>query len=170
MAKSITASFNLEMQSVTFISANCKATLCASLVGLEPGIITKLALRGLKEKLADGMAKNVDTKTGHSIDDSVKIATATEIYNALCNGLYGIARTGGSSEPKGGYLFNALCELYPAKTPEELKTFLAGKTKAEQARLREYNPKIKAIIDRMKAESVKSLDIDTDALLGELED
>ena len=55
------------------------------------------------------------------------------------------------------------------KTPGELRTFLAEKTDAEKTALRK-NPRVAKIIDEVRAEQGKTANIDTDELLGELED
>lgn len=71
--------------------------------------------------------------------------------------------------PARGLLLRALVKLYDgAKTAEEVKEWLAGKTKAEQAALRE-NARIKPIIDALRPK-VKPAAVDTDAMLGELGD
>ena len=52
---------------------------------------------------------------------------------------------------------------------EQIKQFLNGKSQAEKVALRN-NPKIKPIVERIEAEKAsKKANVDTDAMLGELE-
>jgi hypothetical protein len=166
MTKAITTTTNIDTQAVEFTFSNGKI-LVGSLIGLNKDILLRLAIHGLKQKIADAAAIPCDTVTGKSASIDDKFSAMQRVRDNLVEGGWGIIRDGGNSEPKGGYLFNALCELYAGKkTPEEIKTFLAGKDKKAQAQLRE-NAKVKPIIDRMKAEIAK--DIDTDSMLDELE-
>jgi len=168
MAKAIITKTNVETESVIFEVPELGKALHTTLVGLSQHILIRLALQGLRKKVGDGAALSCDTVTGKSASIQDKFNAMDRIYMGLCEGNWGVIRDGGTAEPKGGYLFNALCELYAGKkTSEEIKTFLSGKDKKAQAALRE-KAKVKVIIDRMKSEIAK--DIDTVSLLEELED
>jgi len=114
-------------------------------------------LHGLKQKICDAAA------LGAGYTDIEKFDAMQEVANRLFSGEWN--KTGrGDGTGNSGLLFRALCELYPNKTPEIIREFLDGKDKKEQAALR-INPKIAAIIDRIRAERNT---IDTDELLDEL--
>jgi hypothetical protein len=168
MAKAITTTTNLDAMTVTFSFQDGHA-ITATTIGLDATIIDRLALHGLKQKLADAMAIPCDTVTGKSASLTDKRQAAEKVWNNLLEGSWGITREG-SGEPKGGYLFTALVELYQGKkTVEDVQKFLAGCDKKKQAALRE-DKRVKPIIDRLKAERAKATDIDTDELLAGLED
>mgnify|MGYP003450704267 CR=1 FL=1 len=95
-----------------------------------------------------------------------KYAAMKEVYDRLLAGDWNKVRGDGSTG-SGGLLFRALCIAYAQKDPADIKAFLDGKTKAEQAALRK-NPKIAAIIDTLREEEAG--DVDTDEMLNELDD
>jgi len=125
-------------------------------------------MHGLKQKLVDAAAisRNPETGRAASIDD--KYQAVRVVYDRLLAGAWNATREGGSAS--GGLLFMALCRMYEGrKTPEALKAFLADKTDAEKTALRK-NPRVAQIIDDIRAEQGKTANIDTDGLLGELEE
>lgn len=130
---------------------------------LSPTIIEQATLHGLKQKLVDAAAisRNPDTGRSATIDD--KYQAVREVYDRLLSGAWNKTREGGS--PTGGLLFRALCILYPTKSPEALREYMAGKTPTELAALRKV-AKIAAIIDTLRTEAS---DVDGDALLAGLE-
>jgi hypothetical protein len=127
-------------------------------------ISLQATLHGLKQKLVDAAAisRNPDTGRSATIDD--KYAAVKEVFDRLMSGQWNKTREGGA--PQGGLLFRALCILYPAKTPDALREFMASKTPTELAALRKV-AKIAAIIDTLRAEAS---DVDGDALLDGLDD
>lgn len=133
---------------------------------LETDIYTRAAAHGLKQKLVDAAAISRNPETGRSATVDDKYNAVYEVYQRLLNGEWNKNResAGGVS---GGLLFRALCRLYDRKTPEDIREFLDGKSKAEHAALR-ANPKIAAIIDTIRAERVSG--VDSDDLLDELAD
>lgn len=124
---------------------------------------------GIKQKIADGAAIARDTETGRSASLDDKIYAMRQIARRLSISWNAISEGGAGNA--GGWLLKALCELYPAKTREQLQTYLAGKTDKEKAALR-ADAKIAPVIQRLKdtAGATASKGIDTDSLLGELED
>jgi hypothetical protein len=128
-------------------------------------ILERATAHGLKQKLVDAAAisRNPDTGATANIED--KYNAVYEVYQRLLKGEWNKNREGGGGTV-GGLLFRALCQLYERKTPEQIREFLDGKTKSEQAALR-INPKIAAIINAIQAERVS--DVDSDDLLDELE-
>lgn len=119
---------------------------------------------GLKQKLVDAAAisRNPDTGRSATVDD--KFAAVQEVYQRLLAGEWNKARGDGTGT--GGLLFRALSILYPQK---DIRAYLDSKTDAEQAALRKA-PRIAAEIERIRAASAKAGNVDTDALLGELDD
>ena len=126
------------------------------------------AVHGLKQKLVDAAAISRNEETGASATVEDKFQASYAVYQRLLAGEWNKRRESGESG-EGGLLLRALVKLYDgAKTAEEVKEWLAGKTKAEQAALRE-NARIKPIIDSLRPK-VKPAAVDTDAMLGELGD
>lgn len=123
-------------------------------------------MHGLKQKLVDAAAlsRNPDTGRSATIDD--KYNAVREVYDRLLAGHWNKPRDGASA-PKGGLLFAALVRMQPGKNPDDIRAWLETKTDAEKAALRK-NPKVAAIIADIQAERAKSGDVDTDALLDEL--
>ena len=135
---------------------------------LQPAIIAQAVVHGLKQKLVDAAAisRNPDTGRAATVDD--KFRAVREVYDRLTlEGAWN--KTRGTGTGAGGLLFRALCRIYSAKTPEQIREFLDGKTDAEQAALRK-NPRVAAVIEEIRAESAKDDGTDTDAILSELED
>jgi hypothetical protein len=139
-----------------------------------PQEIRAMALmHGLKQKLVDAAAISRNPDTGRSATVEDKFAAVRAVADQLFAGHWNAVRNGtGGSTSAGGLLFRALCRMYEGKkTPEQIREFLAGKSKAEQAALR-GNKHVAAIIDDIKAEDDKNGTPDTgsDDLLAELED
>ncbi len=124
---------------------------------------------GIKQKIADGAAIARDTETGRSASLDDKIYAMRQIARRLPISWNAISE--GGSGNAGGWLLKALCELYPAKTREQLQAYLSGKSDKEKAALR-ADAKIAPVIQRLKdaAGASASKGIDTDSLLGELDD
>ena len=123
---------------------------------------------GLKQKLVDAAAISRNPETGRAATVEDKYQAVKTVYDRLLSGQWNATREGGGNA--GGLLFQALCRMYQGrKTPEELKAFLADKSDAEKTALRK-NPRVAQIIEDIRAEQGKAADIDTDELLGELED
>jgi hypothetical protein len=162
--RDITTTIDTVNQTLTLVFANGREITVNTKL-LSPEIIAYAMLHGLKQKLVDAAAISRDPETGRTADINDKFMAVSEIYRRLLDGEWNKRRESG--EPRGGLLFAALCRLYPTKTPDSLREWLAGKTKSEQSQLR-GNPKIAAIIDEIRAESTKN--IDTDGLLSELDD
>lgn len=130
---------------------------------LTPEILRYAVLHGLKQKLVDAAAISRNPDTGRSASVEDKIAAVNEIFSRLVAGEWNKRREGGSGT--GGLLFRALCIMYPDKPADAVRDFLGKKSDAEKAALRR-NPKVAAIMDTLRDEG----DVDSDALLGELDD
>ena len=123
---------------------------------------------GLKQKLVDAAAISRNPETGRAATVEDKFQAVKTVYDRLLAGQWNATREGGVAT--GGLLLQALCRMYAGrKTPDELKAFLADKTDAEKTALRK-NPRVAQIIEDIRAEQGKAATIDTDGLLGELEE
>lgn len=163
--KDVAANVDVTNRELVLMFANGK-TIKVVADALDGGIVARAIMHGLKQKLVDAAAisRNPDTGATASIED--KYNAVYEVYQRLLNGDWNKNREGGGGVV-GGLLFRALCRMYDHKTPEAIREFLEGKTKAEQSALR-ANPKIAAIIDTIRAERVAG--VDSDDLLDELND
>lgn len=133
---------------------------------LTPHITRQALLHGLKQKLVDAAAITRNPETGRSATIEDKFAAVREVYDRLLSGQWNKARGDGAGT--GSLLFRALTRLYPAKSADDIRAYIAGKSDKEQAALRQ-NPRIRDMIDTIKAESARASDVDTDAMLDELE-
>jgi len=156
---------NIDGQKMVLAFANGKQ-ITVNAEALDTEIVNRAVMHGLKQKLVDAAAisRNPDTGATASIED--KYNAVYDVYQRLLNGEWNKNREGGGGV-SGGLLFRALCRMYSRKTPEQIREFLDGKTKAEQSALR-ANPKIAAIIDTIRAERVSG--VDSEDLLDELTD
>lgn len=136
---------------------------------LAPDIQRMATLHGLKQKLVDAAAISRNPDTGKSATVADKYDAVYSVYERITSDTpsWNETREGGGNV--GGLLLRALIRMQPAKTPEALKAWLETKTDKEKAALR-ANPKVAAIIDAIRAETVKTDGIDTEELLGELDD
>ena len=135
-------------------------------VEVPPAIAQYALWHGLKQKLVDAAAISRNPETGRSATVADKYAAVKVVYDRLLAGEWNAPR--GSGTGSGGLLFRALCAEYPSKTPEVLREWLAGKSKAEQAALRK-NPKIAMRIEELRAAPADDGTTDTEELLSELD-
>lgn len=126
------------------------------------------AFHGFKARLVDTAAMSRDTKDGSSASPATKAAAIRKVVDHLESGTAAWSRVS-EGGPKGGYLFEALCEAYGhMKAPTEIRAWLDGLGDKEQAALREDDT-IAPVIARMKAAKPKPVStVDTKALLAGL--
>ena len=126
-------------------------------------------MHGLKQKLVDAAAISRNPETGRAASVEDKYQAVKTVYDRLLSGQWNATREGGGNA--GGLLLQALCRMYAGrKTAEDIKAFLAEKTDAEKTALRK-NPRVAAVIDEIRAErATAGTSMDTDAMLGELDD
>lgn len=138
--------------------------IAVKLADLEPRIVEQLAMHGWKQKVADAAAKGRDPETGRAASDAEKVAAMMAVADRIAAGQWAAAGGGGGVS----LVVMALAEL-SGKPIAEAREYYAGKTKAEQTALA-ANARVKAIVDRLTAERVERLDVDSDALLDEFAD
>ena len=126
---------------------------------LPDALLNKFAAHGAEQKLGDEIAGLTD------VEDCV--LAVDELIDRLYNGEWSVKREANGMAGTS-VLVRALVE-HTGKTVEQIKQFLSGKSQAEKVALRN-NPKIKPIVERIEAEKAsKKANVDTDAMLGELE-
>lgn len=154
-------------QGVLTISCEGFKDIVANPLNMPNDICEQATLHGLKQKIVDAAAIGRNPDTGRSASVAEKYAAMLEVFERLCGGDWNKGRADGTTG-SGGLLFRALVILYPAKSADDLRTYLEGKTKTEQAALRK-NPKVAAIIDTLRDDDdAANGETDTDAMLDEL--
>ena len=139
---------------------------------LAPEIQRAALLHGLKQKLVDAAAISRDTTTGRAATIVTKFDAVKEIFDRI-TGAGGEApswnkpRAGGAGG-QGGLLARAIAR-YKNVEVSAAKAYLDRLTDAQKQALR-VDPRIATIINEIRMESAKPAGIDTDALLGGLDD
>ena len=139
---------------------------------LAPEIQRAALLHGLKQKLVDAAAISRDTTTGRAATIVTKFDAVKEIFDRI-TGAGGEApswnkpRAGGAGG-QGGLLARAIAR-YKNVEVSAAKAYLDRLTDAQKQALR-VDPRIATIINELRMESAKPAGIDTDALLGGLDD
>ena len=147
------------------IATQGHAPIIVSLDAMTDDVVRHATLHGFKQKIVDAAALSRNPDTGRSATVEDKYNAMRAVYDQLLSGSWNKRAGDGSSTGSGGLLYRALCMLYPAKTPVDIKAFLDGKTKAEQATLRK-NPKVALVIETLR--EAEWDEPDTDAMLDEL--
>lgn len=149
-APAITAA--IEGQCMAFIGDNGRTIrLDAGL--LSPEIREAAMMHGLKQKIGDAAAISRNPETGRSATTDDKFDAMAEVFNRLMAGHWNKPRESGEGAGAGGQLFKALCRVKADKTPAEVRAFLDGLDKTQQAALRKV-PAIAAAIEAIRAEAV----------------
>lgn len=160
----ITCNIDFNGQSLTFKQGENMRVVEINKLGEEIQIHGKL--HGIKQKIVDATAISRDEMTGKSASPVIKWQALTEMANRLESGIWNVGREGGSNVSL--LLVRALFDFYQgAKTMDYIKIQLAEKTPQERKAL-SLNPKISKIIDKLEKEQLKTLDINSDALLDTL--
>jgi hypothetical protein len=124
---------------------------------------TMAMLHGLKQKLVDAAAISRDPETGRSATVEQKYQAVFEVFQRLLDGNWNAPREGNG----GASLLLAAMVEFSGKPQDVVKTWLETKSDAEKKAL-SLNPKVAAIINRIRAERAKVEGIDSDDLLSEL--
>ena len=161
----ITAAIDNNTLSLTFANGE---TLTMRGDALNSDVQQYAMMHGLKQKLVDAAAISRNPETGRAATVADKYQAVKTVFDRLLAGQWNAVREGGGAT--GGLLLQALCRMYAGrKTADELKAFLADKSDAEKTALRK-NPRVAQIIEDIRAETGKAASIDTDELLGELDE
>lgn len=139
---------------------------------LNPEIQRAAMLHGLKQKLVDAAAISRDTKTGRAATIVTKFDAVKEIFDRITGAggetpSWNKPRAGGAGG-QGGLLARAIAR-YKNVEVTAAKAYLDRLTDAQKQALR-VDPRIATIINELRLESAKPAGIDTDALLGGLDD
>ena len=136
---------------------------------LAPEIQRAALLHGLKQKLVDAAAISRDTTTGRAATIATKYEAVKEIFDRITgeSPSWNKPRAGGAGG-QGGLLARAIAR-YKNVPVEAAKAYLDRLTDAQKQALR-VDPRIATIINELRMESAKPAGIDTDALLGGLDD
>lgn len=138
--------------------------LRVSATDLSDDVRVQALMHGLKQKIGDAAAISRNPDTGRSATTDDKFDAMSEVLNRLLAGQWNKTREGADGGA-GGLLFKALCKVKADKTPAEVRAYLEGRTKEEQAALRKV-PAIAAAIEEIKAANAKDGGIDGEALLA----
>lgn len=133
---------------------------------LSTSILDAAIMHGLKQKIGDAAAISRNPETGRSASTDDKFDAMVEVVKRLELDHWNKPRESGDGAGSGGLLFKALCRVKADKTQAEVRAYLDGRTKEEQAALRKV-PVIAAAIDAIRAESAKAAGIDGEALLAD---
>lgn len=147
-------------------------TLALPMSALSTAVATKAMLHGLEQRIRDAGAVPRADKDGNIIPAEEHARMKWERMSRLVEHyLTGTAdwsiAPAGDTGPKGGILFKALCRMDTGKTPEQLREWLSARSKKEQAALRN-DPKVRAIIAEIEAETVADSAVDTGSLLAQI--
>ena len=133
---------------------------------LSDDIRTAAMMHGLKQKIADAAAMERNPDTGASATPDDKYRAMVAVRDRLIAGEWN-KRAGGDGDVRGGYLLRALVQL-SGRSVDDMRAFLAGKSKSECHALRE-SAKVKPLIDAMKAaEARDGAEHDADAMLADI--
>jgi hypothetical protein len=136
---------------------------------IPPALLGKFAGHGAEQKLGDEIAGLKDDK-GQDADIDDCVLVVDELIDRLYNGEWSTKREANGLAGTS-VLIQALVRMYNgAKTVEQVKEFLKGKTQAEKVALR-GNPRVKPIVEAIEAEKAEksAKKVDTEALLAGLE-
>ena len=139
---------------------------------LAPEIQRAAMLHGLKQKLVDAAAISRDTATGRAATIVTKFDAVKEIFDRITGAggetpSWNKPRAGGAGG-QGGLLARAIARFKNVEV-SAARAYLDRLTDAQKQALR-VDPRIATIINELRMESAKPAGIDTDALLGGLDD
>lgn len=138
-------------------------TIELNTIALDTTILQHATMHGLKQKLCDAAAISRNPETGKPATVADKYEAVKAVYDRLLAGEWNARREGSGGST---LLLRALVALYPQRSPELLREWLAGMDDAKKAALR-VNPRVAAEIAKLQA--ARAADIDSYELLSELE-
>jgi|688.fasta_scaffold725275_1 hypothetical protein len=140
-------------------------TLTVEAAALSDEIREAAMMHGLKQKIGDAAALSRNPETGRSATIEDKYNAMIEVFTRLQAGQWNKTREAGEGGGAGGLLFKALCKVKADKTPAEIRAYLDGLTKEQQAAVRKV-PAVAAAIEEIRAAQAKDGGIDGEALLA----
>ncbi len=137
--KRIDRNVNIDDASVTFTHVESKATVVAEYNKLSDAMKLRVGLHGLNAKVGDSAASlSVDA-----------VVVMQEVLDGLYADDWGRGRGAGDGVGRSTDLHEALAQLYPDKTSEEVAAVIAKKSKEDRATLKKH-PTIVSIIEDIK--------------------
>lgn len=137
--------------------------LTLDMTKLNQCVLDRASIHGMIQRISDAAAISRNPETG-------KPATAQEKYDAMArlvnhyeSGSAEWRIAGGGGIARSSVLLDAMVQLFPNRTRDDLKVWLAGKSKAERAKLAQSS-RVRPIIAAMTPVSG-----DADAMLDELD-
>lgn len=126
----------------------------------------RACLHGMIQRISDAAAISRDSETGEAATPQDKYDAMQRLVTHYESGTSEWSRRPVAGEGKsGGLLFKALCAMSAeTKTADEIREWMATKTKAQLTALRN-SPKVAAIIAELRPVSIE---VDADALMDEL--
>lgn len=129
-------------------------------------VANRAAIHGMIQRISDAAAIPRNTETGQSATPEEKYEAMRKLVEHYESGTTEWSRKPAAGEgSKGGLLFKALCIMSPSKSPDEIRDWMASKTKAQLAVIR-TSAKVAAVIDSIRP---KDESIDVDAMMDELD-
>lgn len=123
-------------------------------------------MHGFIQRISDAAAISRDPETGQPASAQDKFDAMSRLVAHYESGTSEWSRKPVAGErERGGLLFKALCKMSPTKTPDEIRTWMDGKTKAQLSAIR-TSAKVATVIESIRPVSA---DVDVDAMLDELE-
>lgn len=124
-------------------------------------------IHGLVQRISDAAALSRDAKTGKSASPEEKFKAMKVLVDHYASGTVSWNLAGGERGPSDEVrlLIEALLEVYPKKSKDELSVWTRKRSKEELAALMGQE-NLKAIMDRKRGERASG--VDAEALLGEL--
>lgn len=139
-------------------------------IRFNPGQVSRVnqeqAMRhGFVQRISDAATIPRNPKTGESATPEMKFAAMQKLVAHYESGTSEWTRVRPAGEGQsGGLLFQALCQMSPSKTPEEIKAWMDTKTKPQLNAIRN-SERVAAIIAELRPVSIE---VDVDAELADL--
>lgn len=113
---------------------------------------------GFIQRISDAAAISRNPETGQPATPQEKLAAMQGLVEHYASGAGEWSRrSAGGIAPEGGLLFRALAKLYPEKSPETIREFLAKRSKSEKAALL-VTPDVARVADELRAEGARGVD------------
>lgn len=132
---------------------------------LSKEVLQRATIHGLIQRISDAAAISRDPETGLAATAETKFSAMEKLVAHYMTGTDQWSRQRSAGEASEGILFQALIKMYPEKSAEQIRAYLATKDRSAKIKLRRV-PKVAAIITALQAAQD---DGTGDKLLDELE-